>query len=559
MIRVRLFGEPEIRAEGAPISIRRTDSKLVLAYVYLYLTAHPRQHLAHVLWPDVPEAAAAARMRQALHWLAVDLTAGGYALDDVVATTRDSVERMPAVACRTDVDDLLDAVKEVGRANKAAGSPRAAVHVDDDVVATLERALAASSGELLQGLEASWIAAARSDVLRQRMEAMEWLAQHAAQRLDLARADAWTAEILSIEPGNPRALRLRRRLAVHRDGNAATARSLTPSRSLADPSVRPRQPETLVGREDVVASCVVAVRESQLTTLVGPPGVGKSAIASRVLALCAPTMPGDALIIDLADALGEDAAREAIARGLTAPDDSGGAGEWQARSHGPAGGDLIVLDNVDASQEVVRAFVLDSLGSGVDVRFVVTSRVPLGLEPERVVRVPPLAEHDARVLLGDIAPSGLRADIANAIVAAFDGLPLGIVHAAEAVHATSDEAVLARLEGRPDLLGGNRAMGRAPRHRNLATAIATSWHQLTPPEQALLVRLSLTDDPLGLDDVVAAAHDLGGAPVELLRRLVHHGLVEAEADPSVGARRYRVLRPIRAFARARAADGVEPS
>src|SRR3954447_1873356 len=70
-IRVRLFGSPELRFDGAalpPLESARAES--LLAYLLLHRDApQPRQRLAFVLWPDSTESQARTNLRHLLHHL----------------------------------------------------------------------------------------------------------------------------------------------------------------------------------------------------------------------------------------------------------------------------------------------------------------------------------------------------------------------------------------------------------------------------------------------------------------------------------------------------------
>jgi DNA-binding SARP family transcriptional activator len=137
MLRVRLVGRPSLTLGEEPLDWpagRRAGE--LLAWLALRPGAHTRADLAPRFWPDVLDESARASLRTALHELrrALGERGAGHLL-----STRDAVALDDAAW--VDVRALRTALAE-GRD---------------------EEALALAGGDLLQGVDAEWVHAARAE------------------------------------------------------------------------------------------------------------------------------------------------------------------------------------------------------------------------------------------------------------------------------------------------------------------------------------------------------------------------------------------------------------
>jgi len=67
MLEVKLLGQFDARLDGNPVEIASRPAQSLLAYLMLNAgTAHRREKLAGLLWPDTAEANARRNLRQAL-------------------------------------------------------------------------------------------------------------------------------------------------------------------------------------------------------------------------------------------------------------------------------------------------------------------------------------------------------------------------------------------------------------------------------------------------------------------------------------------------------------
>jgi non-specific serine/threonine protein kinase len=224
---------------------------------------------------------------------------------------------------------------------------------------------------------------------------------------------------------------------------------------------------------------------------------------------------------------------------------------------------VLVLDNCEHVLAASRSFVEAALAAVPSLRIVATSREPLGVAGETVVRLDPLPVDDTpdadavalfldRVGAARVSARSIRtvADVCRRL----DGVPLAIELVAGWVPQLSPEEILARLDQRLELFVDRS--GRLPeRQRMLRSTIAWSYDRLEPAEQRLFDRLTVFPGSFPLDaaEAVADPADGGTEPVLVrLARLVAASMVEVR--PTELGRRYVLLESMRAFGRERLTD-----
>jgi DNA-binding SARP family transcriptional activator len=317
----------------------------------------------------------------------------------------------------------------------------------------------------------------------------------------------------------------------------------------------------LTGRDDLLDELVKTVRATDVSpaVLVGPGGVGKTALAVAAGHRLAADFPDGQLYANLAGRQGGGADPHAVigrflraagVPGTALPDDREER-VARYRSHFAARRVLLVLDDA-GSEAQVRPLLLAAGGC----RTVVTSRHQLGALPASARwRVPVLAGDDGvRLLATTAGPDRVAAEPGTAaeIVRLCGGLPLAVSIAAARLadhpHWTLDE-LRERLDhehGRLDELSIGDLDVRA--------SIALSYAALTPPQRLLFRRLGLVTAPSWPSWVV---EPLTGEPAaQLLEQLVDAHLVEQLGTDDAGQHRYRLHDLVAAFAaeRARAED-----
>lgn len=329
----------------------------------------------------------------------------------------------------------------------------------------------------------------------------------------------------------------------------------------------PHEVTSFVGRRQEVMDARRCLAASRLVTLTGIGGVGKTRLALRVGQDARRAFPDGVWFVDLGLLTSPDLLGDAVAAALgmreVLPGESSLA-EFLADRHL-----LLILDNCEHLVDAVAELAGSLLRTCRELRILATSREPLGVAGESVLRVPPLAVPDP-----DRAPSGRRLQAgseavtlfeerAGAVVPGFgvtddnraavtlicqrlDGLPLPIELAAARLRAMSAEQILQRLTDRYRLLGvGSR--GGPTRQQTLRTCIDWSYELCTARERELWSRLSVFRGRFELDAAEAICGQ-GLAPDELfdlVASLVDKSILNR--DEEAGVVGYGMLETLRDY------------
>ena len=346
-----------------------------------------------------------------------------------------------------------------------------------------------------------------------------------------------------------------------------------PSFTYPDAVLRTRQ---LLGRDKEISEVMHSVRTNAVTTLVGPGGVGKTALAGVVAAAVA-TQSSTAPAVAFADgvftvwlaplrAAELVAAEVAVALGLSR---SGGLAHLEALTRWLVDKDLLlVLDNCEHVVDAVAELV-DALTARLPrLHILATSREPLWVDGEVSHRLAPLSlplagtdvsqgEIDAspavqlfRARMGVSLVDPLKAEHAGRLAAEIcrrvDGLPLAIELAAARVVGLGLEDIRLHLDDLFHLLP--RPVRRADGgQRSLRDTVAWSDALLSVQERSLLHRMAVFAGGFSLAAVngVCAAPQQNPAQVaDLTARLVEKSLLMKLGDSG----RYQLLETIRQYA-----------
>ncbi len=325
---------------------------------------------------------------------------------------------------------------------------------------------------------------------------------------------------------------------------------------------------SLIGRYDALRAVKTQILLHRLVTLTGTGGVGKTRLATESANDLAGDFSGGAWFVDLsvfAPSTGVEALAQEIARLLTLarrPEQS-----WRnALAEGLRERSvLLLLDNCETLLDVCGTLIGELRAACTRVHFLATSRQRLGLSSEIVLPTLPLdcpdtqaagllpaASHApavemflerAQALRPDFAPDGDGLKAVGEICCRLDGLPLALELTAPLVEFLSPRDIALRLQDSVALLN-ERDPVRPPRHQSLRAVIESSVSLLHEEERALLNRLSVFVGGWTLDAAQAICEEKGD-----LRSLVSKSLVVAEERN--GQMRYRLLEPIREYARER--------
>ena len=350
----------------------------------------------------------------------------------------------------------------------------------------------------------------------------------------------------------------------------------------------PVEVDSFIGRERELGEIRGLLRAHQLVTLTGAGGVGKTRLSLRAAMMERDQFAG-VWFVELAALTSPELVAETIAKIVAAPPASG-LPSLDALTHFLGAKQvLLTLDNCEHLLAEVGRVAGHLVARCPDVKILMTSREPLNIAGEWIVRVSPLAlpaaeapANAASALHSDAvrlfveraqaAEPSFRLSDANALAVTdicwrLDGMPLALELAARRVRGMGVAYLGARLDDRFRLLvGGDRAA--VPRHQALRALVDWSYDLLSAPERIVLRRLGVFAGSFTLEAAeVICADGAGGDPkpqresatilpetaLESLPQLVDKSLVQFDHEAS----RYRLLETIRLYARQRLAEAGE--
>ena len=332
-----------------------------------------------------------------------------------------------------------------------------------------------------------------------------------------------------------------------------------------------------VGRSGELGRLAGLLDSARLVTVAGPGGVGKTRLALRAAADATPA-DGSCLVelsgLTVPELLpGTVALRLGLQRGGEASRLEAVLDELRGRKL------LLILDTCEHLIAACADFVKRVLRETSDVKILATSRQPLHVPGEEVLRLGPLPVPSADAATAG-ADSGdaveLFAQRAAAAVSGFkltaadlpdvvklcrrlDGIPLAIELAAVRVRALPIAELAARIEAGLAAGTGTRR-GSTGRHQTLHAAIEWSYGLCTGAEKTAWRRLSVfagSFDPAVAGDVIAA---LPGAADDLPPERADEvlgGLVDKSVALRAGPGRYRLLDSVREYGAVRLAEAGE--
>jgi predicted ATPase/DNA-binding SARP family transcriptional activator/DNA-binding CsgD family transcriptional regulator len=391
---------------------------------------------------------------------------------------------------------------------------------------------------------------------------------------------------LDAEPGaNTRRLNAEIRTGSFRASPPSSSSAGRPPEEPADSSRHnlPASLTSFVGREREIVEIKRTLSMTRLLTLTGAGGAGKTRLALEVARDVAGAYPDGAWLVELASLSKGELVPQAVAQAL-------GVREQPGRSLTQTLSDylwtssrtLLVFDNCEHLVEATASLADALLSSCPKLRILATSREPLGVPGEVVWAVPPLSlpggdqqstttveglmRFEALRLFVDRARSRLpefglterNASAAARVCRRLEGIPLAIELAAARMGALAVDQVAQRLDDSLKLLTGG-ARTAEPRQRTLRATLDWSFELLGEAERALFGRLSVFAGGWTLEaaEEVCWGEGIGrGDVVDPLSRLVDKSLVVTESKTGK-ALRYRMLQPIRQYARERLEDSGE--
>lgn len=348
---------------------------------------------------------------------------------------------------------------------------------------------------------------------------------------------------------------------------------------------------SFVGRDDEIALAKSLLQrpDLRLLTFTGPGGIGKTRLAVEVAGASGSHFPDGVPFVSLASIRDPAMVMTAIAAALGLHELDGASIDDAVATSLGTSNVLLVVDNfehvTDAAPVLTRI-----LSRCPQLKILVTSRSLLRVEGEHALPVPPLVLPREKAMLSyedwlRVPVIELFIDRAEAIDPSMvwdpseilrlveicerlDGLPLAIELAATRVRHFSLLEINARLNDLlPLLVGGSR--DHPSRLQTMRNAIAWSYELLSPEAQALLRGSSVFTGGFTLDALAGVSSYLEAQPSQSgsgdanerkieadptliedrLAMVIDASLLIREMSSGTGAARYRMLEPIREFAR----------
>jgi non-specific serine/threonine protein kinase len=328
-----------------------------------------------------------------------------------------------------------------------------------------------------------------------------------------------------------------------------------------------------VGRRGELARLADLLEGGRLVTVAGPGGVGKTRLALRAAA--GARWDEDTCLVELSGLTDPELLPDTVALRLGLQRAAAASRLDALLSDLRRRRLLLILDTCEHLTAACAEFAAVVLRETTGVKILVTSRQPLHVPGEQVLRLGPLPVPDTDQAGAAATRSGdaveLFAQRAAAAVTGFtlsaadlphvirlcrrlDGIPLAIELAAVRVRALPVAELAARIDAGLAAGTGSRR-GIVGRHQTVRAAIEWSYGLCTDAERAVWRRLSVfagTFDPAIAGDVAAGGGVPAGQAGEVITGLVDKSVV-LPASPG----RYRLLDSVRAYGADRLAEAGE--
>ena len=513
----------------------------------------PADRLAAVIWADDLPATWPAALRGVVRGLRSALAAIGAGGQLVIATTPAGYRLAPGT--EVDVRAAAAAVDSAVRLN-GQGRHRAALEA--------ARPAAALSGErLLPGEDSPWLEPYRRELDAVALRALELVAGAAGAAGEHHQAVAAGRRAVAAWPLDERSHRALIS-ALHLAGDRAGAvqayeqcRTLLAEQLGVDPgpetaaaylaalgeqgtpgkATLPPATSAFFGRAAELARLAALISEPGLATVAGLGGIGKSRLA--IQAAAAAVFPGGRLWVPLGLVARDELVASSVALALGIRPGAEDATAQLAAALAPLGRVLLILDGCEAVVDGVASLVTALVSYCPLLSVVVTSRVPLAVDGERVIAVGPLPGPDGagrtamlaslplRLLADRVRAGGGRLDI-GAEMAPYvaelcrrcGGVPLALELVAAQLAAMSVADLLDHL---PEVI--EQGAGRL-------RVIARSSYELLHDDEARVFRLlGVLDGPVALPlvrDMVAGGPIAPVRVVRILRELTARGLLAVD-------------------------------
>jgi len=316
------------------------------------------------------------------------------------------------------------------------------------------------------------------------------------------------------------------------------------------PNNLPLQTTSFVGRQPDVLRIERLLETEALVTIVGAGGMGKTRLALEAAASVLNDRKDGTWFVDLASIFDETLVISVLLSVLGVDQAKGVAPLEVLLKHLDERELLLVLDNCEHLIGEVARVAVALIHHCRYVTILATSREPLNVSGENVYQMSGLNLDSAVQLFNERARAASRdlSDEKNRpfvqdICRRLDGIALAIELAAARVRTIPIAKLSEHLELR--VLAGGR--DRQPRQQTMHALIDWSYNLLTPQEQDFLRRCAPCMGGFTLESAIAFCGTDDVGTIDLVSSLVDKSLFVADMEEA--GPRYRLLEPIRQFAR----------
>jgi predicted ATPase/DNA-binding SARP family transcriptional activator len=601
MLEVRLLGTFDIKYKKKPIRISSRPAQSLFAYLILNAgTAHRREKLAGLLWPDSLEETARDNLRHAL-WRARK------ALEAASSTRFLRADDLTIEFERSSEYWLDVAVLENLAENASA----------DETISVL----AQYQGELLPGFYDEWVVLEREHLYsifehhmarlmfllpeeKRWLDVLDWgerwiklgqkpepayralMTAHAAKG-DMSKVAATyercvkSLKEFGIEPSEQtHALykKLKSGKEIFETGTTLPAKD---KRKETQKTNLPVPITSFIGREKEVEEIIKLLGKNRLVTLTGAGGVGKTRLAIQSSNEMVNKFQDGVRWVELVGLSDASLVPQAVAKAVDVREVPNQPLIETLTENLGSKQILLVMDNCEHLISACAQLADRLLSECQNLKILATSREALDILGEAVWHAPSLSlpgaqervairslrkyesvrlfAERAEVLQPQFMLTEQNAQAVVQICRRLSGMPLAIELAAARIKMMTVDEIASRLHDCFSLLtSGNRTA--LPRQQTLRATIDWSHDLLTVSERILFRRLSIFAGGFRLDaaEAVCGFRELKQSEVlDLLGRLVDKSLVNVEADPVLNETRYRLLETIREYAQVKLEEAGE--
>ena len=325
----------------------------------------------------------------------------------------------------------------------------------------------------------------------------------------------------------------------------------------------------LIGREAelIKTENMLFGDKNHLITLVGPPGVGKTSLATQVLLNAADRFDDESYFVSLVSIHDPDAVASTIALSLGLQEVTGQTPTEQLKHFFANRMSLLVLDNFEHLLKS-KPLITELCDTCPQLHIIITTRAALKLPNETLFRVktlkiPDLKQpinlarlleysavdlfvHYARVSQPTFALTNENALAVAQICTRLEGIPLAIVLAAARVKMFSPEILFQHLNKRLGSVTTGHILVHT-NHQTLRDALLWSYDLLSASQKQLFAKLAIFIKGSTFEAIEKVCRENDEDILNTLEALVDQNLVQ-ETQDDAGQTRFCMLETVREYA-----------